>query len=107
MIINRNITYHISEDRLDRACYIMTTVGMGNIVKERKSVDEFGRIAYKCLTDTGVMLIYNADRTKIVTLYIATNNQVAWMYEGCTPSWMLKVVKKNKHHIVGQNNAKF
>lgn len=106
-MIQRNISYHISEDRLDRACYIMTTVGMGEIVKERRCVDEYGRIAYKCLTDTGVMLIYNADRSRIVTLYIATQQQTAWMFEGKAPSWILRVVKKNRHHIIGQNNAKF
>jgi hypothetical protein len=106
-MIQRNITYHISEDRLNRACYIMTTVGMGEVVKERRCVDEYGRTAYKCLTDTGVMLIYNADRSRVVTLYIATQQQIAWMFEGKTPGWLLRVVKKNRPHIIGQNNAKF
>lgn len=106
-MINRNITYHISEDRIDRACYIMSTVGLGNIIKERQCIDEKGRIGYKCITDTGVILIYNADHSRIVTLYIATLSQVSWMFEGKSPSWMLKVVKKNKAHLEAQNSTKF
>ena len=104
-MLKRNITYHISEDRLDRACYIMTTVGMGEIVKERRCIDEQGRVAYKCLTDTGVMLIFNRDKSLVVTLYIATQKQVSWLYEGKTPEGIFKVVKKNKVHIIAQNRA--
>ena len=43
MAIKRNCSYHISEDRLDRACYIMQTIGMGEIIKEQHGIDEKGR----------------------------------------------------------------
>ena len=102
-MLKRNISYHISEDRLDRACYIMTTIGLGEIVKEREAIDEKGRLGYKCVTDTGVIVVLNADRTRAVTLYIATQKQVAWVYNGKVPSWMFKVVKKNAVHIIAQN----
>ena len=42
MAIKRNITYHISEDRIDRAYYIMETVGIGEIIKEQRCFDEKG-----------------------------------------------------------------
>lgn len=102
-MLKRNISYHISEDRLDRACYIMTTIGLGEIVKEREAIDEKGRLGYKCVTDTGVIVVLNADRTRAVTLYIATQKQVSWVYNGKVPSWMFKVVKKNAVHIIAQN----
>jgi hypothetical protein len=41
----------------------------------------------------------------VVTLYIATQKQVSWLYEGKTPDWVFKVVKKNKVHIIAQNRA--
>ena len=103
-MIKRNISYHISEDRLDRACYIMTTIGMGEIIKERHGFDAKGRGFWKCFTDTGVMLIFDEHKTKVVTLYIASQPQVSAMYEGNTPGWVLRMVKKNVPHAKAQNN---
>ena len=106
MAIKRNITYHISEDRLDRACYIMQTVGIGEIVKEEKCVQEDGRISWQCLTNTGVILVMSEDRKIVITLYIASQAKVSAMYKGNTPSWMFKVVKKNKVYQEMQNKVR-
>ena len=106
-MIKRNISYHISEDRLDRACYIMTTVGMGEIIKEQHGINERKRGYWRCFTDTGVMLIMDEGKTKVVTLYIASQAQVCSLYEGNTPSWVLKMVRKNAVHLVEQNKARF
>ena len=104
-MLKRNITYHISEDRLDRACYIMTTVGLGEMVKEVYGVDEKGRPFWKCVSDTGVISIYNGNRTRLITLYIATPGQITALYGGSPPSWLMKRAKKNKTHILAQNQA--
>ena len=106
MAIKRNITYHISEDRLDRACYIMQTVGIGEIVKEERCVQEDGRISWQCLTNTGVILVLSEDRKVAITLYIASQAKVSAMYKGNTPSWMFKVVKKNKVYQEMQNKVR-
>jgi hypothetical protein len=105
-MLKRNISYHISEDRLDRACYIMTTIGMGEIIKEVHGVDEQGRGFWKCFTDTGVMLIFNERKERVVTLYIASQPQVSAMYQGNTPSWILKMVKKNRVYAEMQNKVR-
>lgn len=106
-MIKRNISYHISEDRLDRACYIMQTIGLGEIIKEQKCVDEKGRTSWQCLTDTGVLLVLNKDKTKAITLYIATQPKVSAMYKGQTPSWVLKMVRKNAVHAAEQNKVRY
>ena len=106
MAIKRNCTYHISEDRLDRACFIMQTVGIGEIVKEERCVQEDGRISWQCLTNTGVILVMSEDRKIVITLYIATQAKVSAMYKGNTPSWMFKVVKKNKVYQEMQNKVR-
>ena len=106
MAIKRNITYHISEDRLDRACYIMQTIGIGEIVKEERCVQEDGRISWQCLTNTGVILVLSEDRKVAITLYIASQAKVSAMYKGNTPSWMFKIVKKNKVHQEMQNKVR-
>jgi hypothetical protein len=105
-MIQRNISYHISEDRLDRACYIMQTIGIGDIIKEQKGTDEKGRIYWRCFTNTGVMLIFNEDKTKMVTLYIASQEQVSSIYQGKTPSWVFALVKKNAYYAKNQNKVR-
>lgn len=105
-MLKRNISYHISEDRLDRAAYILTTIGMGEIVRERSRLDEQGRTSVLCLTDTGVILVFNKDKTKMITLYIADQKQVSWVCKGDTPSWLFRVVKKNKIYAEMQNKVR-
>ena len=102
MAIKRNLSYHISEDRLDRAAFITMSIGIGEIVKEKYCVDEQGRPAWKCMTDTGVILILNGRRDKVVTLYIATLTQLSWMYDGNAPYNMYHTVQKNKRLIALQ-----
>lgn len=106
MAIKRNCSYHISEDRLDRAAYILTTVGMGEIIKEQHGIDEKGRGYWRCFTNTGVMLIMNEQKDRVVTLYIATQTQVSSIYCGQTPSWVFKMVKKNKIYAEMQNKVR-
>lgn len=106
-MMKRNCSYHISEDRLDRAMFIMTTIGIGEVIKKQKCVDEKGRISWQCLTDTGVILVLSEDKKIAVTLYIATQPKVSAMYEGKTPSWVIKMVRKNKELAEKQNKIKY
>ena len=106
MAIKRNITYHISEDRLDRACYIMETIGIGEIIKEQKCIDEKGRTSWQCLTNTGVLLVFDEKKEIIITLYIASQPKVSAMYEGKTPSWVFKIVRKNRKYAEMQNKVR-
>jgi hypothetical protein len=103
MAIKRNISYHISEDRLERACYIMQTVGIGEVIKEQHGVDEKGRGYWRCFTNTGVMLIFNEQKSVMVTLYIPTEKQVCSVYQGQTPSWVFNLVRKNAKYAKLQN----
>lgn len=106
-MLKRNISYHISEDRLDRACYIMQTIGIGEVIKEEHRVDEQGRPHWRCFTNTGVMLIMNADKSRVVTLYIAEQKQVSSIYQGHTPSWVFALVRKNMKYAKEQNKVRF
>jgi hypothetical protein len=102
-MLKRNISYHISNDRLDRACYIMQTIGIGEVIKEAPGIDERGRAYWRCFTNTGVMLIMNEAKTQVITLYIASQQQVSSIYRGQTPSWVFAMVKKNVKHAKLQN----
>jgi hypothetical protein len=106
-MLKRNITYHISEERVDRACYIMQTIGIGEVIKEEKCVDEKGRISWQCLTNTGVILVLSEDKKIAITLYIASQPKVSAMYKGNTPSWVINMVRKNRKYAEEQNKVRF
>ena len=106
-MLKRNITYHISEERIDRACYIMQTIGIGEVIKEEKCVDEQGRISWQCLTNTGVILVLSEDKKIAITLYIASQPKVSAMYQGKTPSWVINMVRKNRKYAEEQNKVRF
>ena len=105
-MLKRNITYHISEDRLDRACYIMQTIGIGEIIKEERCIDEKGRVSWQCFTNTGVILILSQDKKMLITLYIATQPKVSAIYKGNTPSWVINMVRKNRKFAEEQNKVR-
>ena len=105
-MLKRNITYHISEERVDRACYIMQTIGIGEVIKEEKCVDEKGRISWQCLTNTGVILVLSEDKKIAITLYIASQPKVSAMYQGKTPSWVINIVRKNRKYAEEQNKVR-
>ena len=106
-MMKRNITYHISEERIDRAVFIMQTIGIGNIIKEVRQVDEKGRVGWQCLTDTGVLLVLSEDKKICVTLYIASQPKVSAMYQGKTPSWVINMVRKNRKYAEEQNKVRY
>jgi hypothetical protein len=105
-MMKRNITYHISEERIDRALFIMETVGIGEIVKEQKCIDKLGRTSWQCFTNTGVILVLSEDKKMLITLYIATQPKVSAIYEGNCPNWVMKLVKKNKQLAIQQNKVR-
>lgn len=106
-MMKRNITYHISEERVDRACYIMQTIGIGEVIKEVRCVQEDGRVSWQCLTNTGVILVLSEDKKICITLYIASQPKVSAMYQGKTPSWVINKVRKNKEFAEKQNKVRF
>ena len=105
-MLRRNCSYHISEDRIDRAMYIMETVGIGEIIKEVRQVDEKGRGSWQCLTNTGGILVMSEDKKICITLYIASQPKVSAMYQGKTPSWVINMVRKNRKYAEEQNKVK-
>lgn len=105
-MMKRNITYHISEDRIDRACYIMQTIGIGEVIKEVRCVQPDGRISWQCLTNTGVILVLSEDKKICITLYIAQQPKVSAMYEGKTPSWVINMVRKNRRYAAEQDKVR-
>lgn len=107
MIKKTKLTNHMVLDRSDRAVYILLNLGLGEIIKETHRIDEKGRSSWQCLTNTGVLIVMDEKKETIITLYVASQPKVSAMYKGNTPTWLLKVVKKNKKHAKLQNEARY
>ena len=107
MAIERNCSKHISYERSDRITYILLNLGLGNIIKEQRCVEADGKVSWQCFTDTGVIIVYNEARTMIITAYVAQLPKVNAMYKGKTPSWVFRMVQKNKIHAEMQDKVRY
>lgn len=93
-----NVSKHFREERLERATYIATTVGFGEVVAEMPSKALMMR-----LTNTGVILVVEPETDTLVTMYIATLEQYAYIAN------LVKVpkeVKKKVRENVARNYTK-
>lgn len=107
-MIEKNLSFHVVEDRIDRATFIMTNCEIGIIVKEAVKKDEYGRLAIHQLTNTGIMFIRNPQTKKLVTLYIANMKQVQAMYGSYhIPDTVYKYVKKYSKYQKMQNEVRY
>lgn len=73
-------TGHARFDRAARIRYIVNTIGVGNVVKEHKQENYMGE-QWACLTDTGVMIIKDLAREKVITMFVATLSQAMKVYQ--------------------------
>ena len=77
-ITKENVSRHIINDRADRLAIIGATVGFGEeVLRER-----FNPLkdSWSCFMDSGAMLIWNHNKTKLVTGFVPTLDQVVWVY---------------------------
>lgn len=84
-------SHHALTERADRIAYIATTIGFGEIVHSVWDVDNQN---YRCITDTGVMMIKSRDDV-IITMFIATYGQVERLYNGNVPKSISEIIRRN------------
>lgn len=89
-ISSLTLSVHAYTERADRIAIIDNKIGWGQIIKE---VYEKG--AYRCLTDTGVILVVDENRTTVVTLYLADRHMLHRMYNGNAPHYMRNRIQHN------------
>lgn len=91
-IITGTPTRHASEDRLDRITAIALTIGFGKVIKERQRDGKWYQI-----TDTGVLVVRTPDKESIITIWAATQRQVADIYgEETIPGTLRYKMKANR-----------
>lgn len=97
--MNEKMTYHVSVQRADRVKHIIEDIGIGQIVKEkyvRFSLNEAGR--WVCLTDTGITIVKDEPKEKIITMYVTTQRELVSVFGGTkkVPAFLRKKVDYNQ-----------
>lgn len=95
-----NLSHHLTKDRIERMTKIATTIGFGEIVEEFED-DIYGEPTWHCLTNTGVLIIKNADKTKVITMYAVTSDRICAYYHKKrgnkpAPSYLMTIAKNNE-----------
>lgn len=97
--MKEQMTYHVAVQRADRVKHIIDDIGIGQIVKEkyvRFSLNEAGR--WVCLTDTGITIVKDEPKEKIITMYVTTQRELVAVFGGTkkVPAFLRKKVDYNQ-----------
>ena len=93
---NMKFSNHLRNDRADRINFILNTVGFGKIVK-MVSAARNNRPAWRCITNTGVIVVTDESKTTILTMWIASLKQLEKIYcDEVIPETLYKRVKANE-----------
>ena len=86
------VSAHFNYDRHVRKARIDAIINgnWGQVVRE-----SFATNVWHCLTDTGLIFIVNAEKTKIVTYYFATAAQAQQICNKSCSKQLLKRIQKN------------
>lgn len=81
MPIQKNkLSYHAINDRADRLAVIGASIGFGQAVLCERYDNR--KESWSCLMDNGAMLIWNTNKTKLITGYIPRLEQAVWVFGG-------------------------
>ena len=97
--MKEQMTYHVAVQRANRVQHIIDDIGLGQIVKEkytRFSLEQAGR--WVCLTDTGITIIKDEQKEKIITMYVTTQRELIAVFGGTkkVPTFLKKKVTHNE-----------
>ena len=94
------MTYHVSVQRAGRVKHIVEEIGIGNIIKEKYVGYGIGGQPgrYICITDTGVTIIKDENKQKVITMYVTTQKELVAVYGGTKkiPPFLKKKVDRNQ-----------
>lgn len=97
--MKEQMTYHVAVQRAERVKHIVNDIGIGQIIKEkytRFSLEQAGR--WVCLTDTGITIVKDEPKEKIITMYVTTQRELVAVFGGTNkvPSFLRKKVDYNQ-----------
>lgn len=97
--MKEQMTYHVAVQRAERVQHIINDVGLGQIVKEKYSRYDMTRAGrWICITDTGITIVKDDPKQKIITMYITTQRELIAVFGGAkkVPGYLRKKVDHNQ-----------
>ena len=91
MMMHFQFSHHCYEDRNGRVMFIMERVGFGTI--QRYFV---GQTHLYALTDTGVVFVMDKEQDFVITIHLADEKMLGWMFNGPIPVRYMKIVRNFK-----------
>ena len=106
-LFNAQLTYHASVDRASRLEQIKSNIGLGQIVKEQyfrswDKIDSGKMGVYLCITDTGITIVKDETKSKIITMYVTTYRELLAVYQNAKkiPHYLRVKVDKNQTNYI-------
>lgn len=101
--MKETLTYHCEVQRANRMQNIVEKIGIGQVVIE-KYMRSYNKAQagqpgqYICITDTGITLVKTEDKSKIITMYVTTQNELVRIFGGRNkvPKFLIKKVDHNQ-----------
>ena len=97
------MTYHCKVERANRIQHMIDNIGLGQIVKEKYICNINRAVAgeaghYICITDTGITIVKDEKKEKIITMYVTTYRELVSVFGGerNIPKYLHKKVDRNQ-----------
>ena len=98
--MKEQMTYHVAVQRANRVQHIIEEIGIGQVIKEKYIGYGIGGPAgrYICLTDTGITIIKDEQKLKMITMYVTTQRELVSVFGGTKkiPTYLRKKVDYNQ-----------
>lgn len=88
------MTKHCEIYRADRVQMIKEQIGIGQIIKETYNG------CWKCLTDTGVIIVKDELKQKTITIYVANEAEAKAMMHGKLPQYLQRKISRNQSKFI-------
>ena len=106
--MKEQMTYHVAVQRAERVQHIINDIGIGQVVKEKYSRYDMARAGrWICITDTGITIIKDDPKQKIITMYITTQRELIAVFGGAkkVPGYLRKKVDHNQSKYTVQGKT--
>lgn len=102
------MTYHVAVQRAERVKQMVERIGIGQVIKEKYTQFRLGEAGrWVCITDTGITIVKDESKQKVITMYVTTQKELVAVYGGTKkiPAFLRKKVDYNQTKYVKEGKT--